>query len=162
MGFPSSDSLYNFEVDGLAADATSIFTMSDANPMADLTTLVFQIEYLSDYDISVSLSYNGGSQALSANYTGLTNGDHSFEMGGETYYSTVEAFQWDLSGIEDTITDYTISITMGEHSSVYGMQLDAGNAFSGQVVPEPSTYAALAGLGVLAAAFLRRRKLSQK
>lgn len=150
-GYPASASIYNTDVSGS-------YAITDSAPISDLATLVFQIDqgaFTGEAPIVPVLSYNGGSQALVADYTLTTAGDYD-NMGSP---SVLLAFQWDLSGILDPITSYTIDWTSGVHGSNFYMQINTGDTFA-QVVPEPSTYALIAGLGVAGLLIFRRKRRS--
>ncbi|QYY34395.1 PEP-CTERM sorting domain-containing protein [Ruficoccus sp. ZRK36] len=151
--FSSSDYIYNA--------SASTYTISSGSPITDLSTLVLQFENAQGMD-TITLSYNGGSQELAASYIGNYAGSHTYNGGGQTGSSTIDVYQWDLSSIESTITDYSITFTTNAHAILWGISLTEGDTYSAIAVPEPSTYAALAGLGVLTVVLLRRRKLSQK
>ncbi|EIP96652.1 PEP-CTERM putative exosortase interaction domain-containing protein [Opitutaceae bacterium TAV1] len=60
---------------------------------------------------------------------------------------------WDISGIAD-ISTFEITWDMEEHSAFTALQL----VQSTSVIPEPSTYAALVSLAILAAVALKRRR----
>lgn len=75
-------------------------------------------------------------------------------IGVNTYF----IYAWTWTGLELEATDtFSIAITgqVDGHVSVDGLRLDAGTV---SAVPEPSTYGAFAGAGVLALALLRRRR----
>ncbi|MBC2595755.1 PEP-CTERM sorting domain-containing protein [Ruficoccus amylovorans] len=126
-----------------------------ATPSLDLNNLIFEMDFSETSPVTVSLTYNGGT-ILAPTYTYSGPGSSSSEMGGD---SDMLALQWDLTGI--TVTDYTITIDAPIHTGIYAISVVEGDTFDGKAIPEPSTYAALAGLGVLGLALLRR-KLSQK
>lgn len=151
--FSSSSYIYNF--------AASSYTISTSTPITGLETLVLQLENNEGFS-SITLNYNGGTQELAASYIGTYTGTHSSTGPEGTSYSNVDVYQWDLSSVIGSITDYTINLTTNEHTVWYGISLSEGNTYSAIAVPEPSTYAALAGLGVLGFVLLRRRNLSQK
>ena len=70
--------------------------------------------------------------------------------------------QWDLSGVAETINAFSIQFTGVQHAQLYALQLDQSSVYSPVVsaspVPEPSSFAALAGLGAIGFAALRRRR----
>lgn len=63
-------------------------------------------------------------------------------------------FQWDLSGITETVTSVRVTSPIPAHSSTIEARLDIGGGAFVQVIPEPST-ALLGGIGIL---FLARRR----
>lgn len=144
-GFPSGSSIYNFDTPGS-------FFISENSPLANLETVVFQSDAVGGMMVAPTLSYNGGSQALAAVNTFSVSGDF---VGMDTS-STIFGYQWDLSGIVDPITDFTINWTSVVHNSNYTMQLNQGDTF--QVVPEPSTYALMAGIACGALILMRRQR----
>lgn len=140
--------------------------VNDATPVADLNTVVFQLQIAEAWtwdlwnDAGAVLNFNGGNQQLAATYRSLVaqefTGTVEMPSGTENLYTNLHAFQWDLSGINDPITSYSIVFSGVQHSQIYGMQLDQTDAvYNTEVVPEPATLtlAALAGI-----AALRRRK----
>ena len=90
--------------------------------------------------------------------------DQAWGSAEQTYfgYSTETAgtfyiYAWTWTGLELEASDtFTIDITSATgHVSLDAIRLDAGTV---SAVPEPATYAAFAGFGVLALAVLRRRR----
>jgi len=157
-GYPASQSIYNFTVPGT-------FTVANSNPLNDLETVAFQLDLGEGNDFFVAdplLSYNGGSQNLVADFTQSAAGPTAFTnpQTGDPGTTTVFAFQWDLSSV-GAITDYAISWTTDAHATTYNLQLDSSDTFSGNAisaVPEPSAFAALAGVTALGLAACRRRR----
>ena len=135
------------------------FTVSDATPLAGLETIVFQldIEIASGTFAAPVLSYNGGTQNLAATFSSTVFSEiKSGGMGASVRY--VYAYQWDLVSA-GTITDFALSWTVpAAHTITYGAQLQQSDTFAGSAIPEPSSFAALAGLGVLGCAAFRRRR----
>lgn len=146
-GFPAGASIYNFIGSGS-------YTLSESSPLADLQTIVFQTDTILDtpFTSAPSLSFNGGSQNLIADFTATTVGE--FNSDGQ---STIFLYQWDLTDILGTITDFEINYTSAPHSSNFAMQLNQGDTFV-QVVPEPRTYALMAGLACGALILMRRQR----
>ncbi|MGC4013843.1 MAG: PEP-CTERM sorting domain-containing protein [Luteolibacter sp.] len=121
----------------------------------DLQTALLQLDIAASgvlpYGTGPLLSYNGGSQELAATYFG-TNGTET--RGGFNY--TGAAWQWDLSGIADTVTSITITVPVQMHSAISAAQIDSGSS-NLAVVPEPSMMGlTLLGGGLLVA---RRRRV---
>lgn len=72
-----------------------------------------------------------------------------FEMAGTSY-----SWTWDLSSYSAAeITSFSIDVTSGMHTAYDNFTLTQTST-----VPEPATYAAFAGLGVLCLAAFRRRR----
>lgn len=155
-GYVGNGSIYS-------SAAGSFSLSSTAASLDDVNTVIFQLDAgLNDTwtNYIPTLSYNGGSQALTADYTGLTNGNFTSEFGGETIYSSNLLYQWDLGGIGDTITEYVINYDVVAHTQTYALQLDSSEAIlSGSVIPESGTYALCAGIVALAGCVVRRRKI---
>lgn len=138
------------------------FSILDSSPVLGLETVLFQIDLegvgsgWEDY-FTVSLNYNGGSQALAYTYqttfaTGPANGPQ-----GST--REIVAFQWDLTGVPTAITSYSIQWSANEHSLFYEMQVNQSDVMT-QVVPEPSTWATLMLGGVVLIVLHRRKFIS--
>lgn len=157
----TSGYLASAATNGIYTPATPLgsFTVSDATPLAGLGTVVFQldIEIASGTFAAPVLSYNGGSQNLAADFSSTVFSEvKSGGMGASVRY--VYAYQWDLVSA-GTITDFSIAWTVpAAHTITYGAQLQQSDAFAGSAIPEPSSFTALAGLGVLGLAASRRRR----
>lgn len=81
---------------------------------------------------------------------GATLGEGTDYMMSGTNY----AWTWDLSPYDaSSISGFSINVTSGMHTAYDNFVLTQTSA-----VPEPASFAALAGLGVLASASLRRRR----
>lgn len=145
-GYPATESIYNFDTPGT-------FSVSDSDPISGMETIIFQIDMGGPMFAAPTFSYNGGAQAL--DYDGIAGspGDF-FGMGSQ---STLHVYQWDLSSIVEPITSYSIDWTSGVHASNYLMQVNTGDTYT-EVVPEPSTYALIAGLACGAILFIRQRR----
>lgn len=128
--------------------ADSVYTITETDPIADLATLVLQAR-LNLRVVTVTFSYNGGSQNLLADFTSSsTAGSQIADF----------AWQWDLSEIEDEITSYTLTINAQSSTYIYSsspLTIDTSDTFA-QVIPEPAT--GFLAFGSLALAFTRRRR----
>lgn len=140
------------------------FAITDLNPVADLSTVTFQIQ-ISYWDlvgtpfptgVLPTLSYNNGAQNLAAtysslNYTGAFTSD--FGNGVADFWG----FQWDLSEITTPIDSFSINYSVTNHAQTYALRLDqTAEMFDHSVVPEPSrAVLVMAALGALV--FRRKR-----
>lgn len=138
-----------------AIDESRVFSISSSTPLDGLTGLVFQLRTgtifpaspdftpfeLAQMAAPVVLSLNGGSIFLNWDSRELTHlSQDSFSA---NYTQEVWEFRWDLSGIEEPITDFSIAWDSHPFGNVFGAQLDQ------IAVPEPSAAAlAAAGLGL--------------
>lgn len=131
-GYFSGSSIYD-------AGAPGMFSLSDASPISDLATLVFQIDAGTAIGVMPVLNYNGGTQALAAQYFAQGDGDHltfNFQT-GQSFPSVNRAWQWDLTGVEVSSYEIVWGSVANNHLTQYGFQLASSDAFT-QVVPEPS------------------------
>ena len=154
-GYAGTGSIYS--------SATGAFSLSSTvNSLSDVNTVIFQLDAGIQGGPSAylpTLSYNGGSQALQADYSGNTNGSFTNSFGGNTIYSTNLFYQWDLSEAGEAISSFAINYSVTPHTQTYALQLNSSEAeLSGSVIPEPGTYALIAGMAALGACAVRRRQ----
>ncbi|MCB5190455.1 PEP-CTERM sorting domain-containing protein [Methylobacillus arboreus] len=155
--YPAGSGLYEW------GGPYSTFTISDSNVISNLGSIVFQshVEPGGNYSLGgaggidaiisdVFLSFNGGSQLLAATSYSLTAAIGA--NGPDPVDYAYGYFTWDLSGVTDPITSYTISFGTHAHSSIQAFQVDQIAA-----VPEPSAYALMLG-GLALVGFAARRK----
>ncbi|MDP0494775.1 MAG: PEP-CTERM sorting domain-containing protein [Verrucomicrobiota bacterium JB024] len=185
--YPASGSLY---FGGFSSD-TNVYggtlAVQEDSPLANLATLVFQVEigevYTYDYyDDPVngllvpSLTLNYGDSetiTLVADYDSLIASvlTGTVEMptgpGGtmqeEPVYQNLYGYQWDVSGY-DNITSFDIEFSGVQHAQLYSLQLNQSDLSYGSSmipVPEPATWAGLFGVAALAFSVLRRRRASR-
>lgn len=117
------------------------FSISGMSTIGSLETLVFQGRISDPFD-SIILNYNGGTQALPADFSAVVS---------DAPYPD-RAWQWDLSGIAG-VSSY--EILFSGHVAVPSMSVTTGDSFA-QVIPEPS--AALLLGAALGSTFIRRRR----
>ncbi len=169
--YPASEGLYYGGFSGDANVNGGTLTVSDATPLTNLSTVVFQVEIGESWTYDFfnhelpTLSYNGGTQSLAATYSSLFDqqylGTIPMPSGDEPIYRNTYALQWDLNGIADPITSFSVSFTGVQHAQLLSLQLDQSDAVLANsvlpaAVPEPSALllaGACAGL-----AGLRRRR----
>lgn len=133
----------------------STYSVDGVSSLTDVATVVFQAR-LGAAPTQLTLSYNGGSQQLIADLTQKV----LFGSGSGPSPTTIDdyAWQWDLSGITEEITSYSITMTVPSSTVIYSsspLQIDAGDTFVA-VVPEPSSM--LLGVAALALTVTRRRR----
>ena len=154
-GYPAGVSVY-------APFTDSVFEIESSGPLGfDIGTIIFQIDIgpgtgFEHLSAAPTLSLNGGSQALAADFTSEAPGAFPFTNPvnpAETGTTTAFQFQWDLSSL-GSVTQYEIQWTTIPHAQTYKLQLDVGDTFT-QVIPEPTS---LALIGVVAAATLAWRR----
>jgi len=164
LGFPSNGG--GIYVGGMSSGTGvySIGTSTGTGAMSSLETVVFQIEIegvgadWSDVFSTLSLNYNGGSQALAANFFQEVSAINTGTMFGEPATKFTLAFQWDLSSEVDPITSFNFQWTAAEHSLTYNLQANQGDTMV-QAVPEPSTCALLL-LGAAGILAWKKRKVA--
>jgi hypothetical protein len=146
--------------------------ITDATPLAGLQTVALQVGIGEAWTYDFynhalpTLSYttaSGTTSGISASFTQTLeqffNGTVSMPTGDEPVYINQYGLQWDLSGVSQPITSFSIDFTGVQHSQLYGATLSQADLMNQVVaVPEPGTYAlmlaGLAGVGFVAA---RRR-----
>ncbi|WP_309385292.1 hypothetical protein [Cerasicoccus frondis] len=142
--------LFSFSGDG------TLF-VSDASPIANLQTILFQVDINNvvgtESFVSVpTLFLNGSTDPIAADFTDSISGGLSFAED-----STLFLFQWDLSDA-GPISSYEIDWTTGAYYYNYEISVDTSDtAYTAMTVPEPQTYAMIAGFGVLCIAVIRKR-----
>jgi hypothetical protein len=151
-GFQASVGLYSF--------SNSYSTTATHASSIDIQNIIFQADASinSDFAFPFSggprLSFNGGTQSIAASYftiTGTENRVTSF--GPQTY--TGASWQWDLSGVTDTINSVSIMSPFSVHTSISGERIDSSGSFSVMPIPEPSAVGLIALSGGL---WLTRRR----
>jgi hypothetical protein len=146
--FLSSTSIYfgNFAQIPNALGGT--LRVSDSTPLANLKTLVFQIQIgeATGYDLysAPALKINGGSSVVNPLFSGILNrfqsGTYPSPATGldEPVYVNTRGYQWDVSSL-GTVTSFAIDFSGVTHSQIYGLQLDQSSSFfSTAVIPEPN------------------------
>ena len=123
------------------AGVVGSFSISDLSSISSLATLILQGQ-ISDPLASMVLNYNGGNQALPADFSGV--------VAGSGYPD--RAWQWDLSAVP-SITSY--EILYSGHHAANSLSVTTGDSFV-QVIPEPTT--GLLGLTALGLTLIRRRR----
>jgi hypothetical protein len=165
-GFRSSVGFYSF------AGPYSFTTGTSSAPF-DIGTVLLQYVggHNPDFD-SQYLTFNGGpvlTYTLADQSTGTLPVSHAVQATGPVNL-TVGAFtadfhghawEWDLTSVVGVITAISIQVPVPVHTSLTNLRLQFGDTYSALLapVPEPSAFAALAGLGALALAATRRRRI---
>lgn len=129
-GYFASTSLYDSGTPGT-------FRITDLSSLANLETVIFQADLGSALGGAPVLSYNGGTQSLAADFVGTSTGNFLGGFGGPPEPTTNYAWQWNLSGVSGSITEFAIDWTTNPHGTIYQLDLAAGDSFT-QVVPEPA------------------------
>lgn len=160
-GYAASGGYYSWGGDYALTVSTSI---QNSALLSDIQNVVFQ-------QVSMgtgvgSLNFQGGpviqlfngSTLLNVNvpvtFSGLGPGVAGSGGGFDGTYAAA-MFQWDLSGVAETVTSISIYSPIPNHSSTIEARLDIGGGSFVQAVPEP-TAALLGSLGVLV--LLRRKR----
>ncbi len=163
--YPASGSIY---YGGFSAEVNyngGTLAVTDSTPVSGLSNIVFQIQIGEAWTYDFlnhelpTLSYTAGSESA----TGVAatssfvlekfyNGTVEMPTGDEDIFINTYLLQWDLSGVTEPITSFSISFTGVQHAQLYALQLDQSDTF--QAVPEPGT----AALAVLGGAFVLLRR----
>lgn len=131
------------------------FTLSTDNILSGLTTVTFDFSYaagLTDIEsIGLTLNFNSTYSALVADsFTVGASETIDTAFGPQTF--TNYSFSWNVLGLGAT-DELSLTWDLGTHNSFNGVTLTQTSS-----VPEPATYAAFAGFGVLLLAAFRRRR----
>lgn len=169
--YVAGDSIYYGGFSGAFNNPGGTMAVTVPNPIADLSTLVFQVQIgeawtydFLDHALPV-LSYTtsaGTVNDVAADFSSIiskiANGTVSMPSGPEPIFFNTHALQWDLSAVVDPITSFNVSFQGVQHAQLKGLRLDQGSdSFTGvNLVPEP-TSAALGLMGAVALLIRRRR-----
>jgi len=152
FGYPAGGSIYSTPF------GSGSYVVSDATPVADLETVIFQIKIGAGssgwLDGPASLTVNGGT-SVSLFADGVPD-ETTADSGFGPIPTRTLAFQWDVSGL-GPISDFEVAFTTaGTSTTITDLQLDQGSEFVPVAVPEPGSLALL-GLGGLMVVRRRRR-----
>lgn len=161
--YPAGGSIYFGGFSGDINNYGGTLAVTDSTPVAGLQNVVFQVQlgeaWTYDFynEMLPVLNYNGGAQQLAAT-TSFTieqffNGTVEMPTGPEEVYINTVLLQWDLTGIAEPITDFTVEFTGVQHAQLYGLRLDQSDVYT--IVPAPGAMALLSIGGLLT--FRRRR-----
>lgn len=148
--FLSANSIYfgNFAQVPNALGGT--LRVSDSTPLANLKTIVFQVQIgeVTGYDFfnpsgTPSLKLNGGSTAVNPMFAGVLdrfqNGTFVSPATGndEPVYVNTWGFQWDVSSL-GPVTSFALDLSAVTHAQIYALQLDQNSSlYNVAVIPEP-------------------------
>lgn len=171
--YGASGSIYFGGFSGDANVNGGTLAVGSTVPLDGLTTVLFQLQIgeATTYDFFnhalPTLSYttsSGTVSSVAATYSSLYNqfynGTVTMPTGEEPLYTNSYALQWDLSGVSEDITSFSISFTGVQHAQLYGVSLQQGNEGNSSsilpsAVPEPSALL-IGALGLLP--LLRRKR----
>jgi len=146
--FLSSSSIYFGNYAQIPNALGGTLRVSDSTPLANLKTLVFQIQIgeATGYDLysAPTLKINGGSSVVNILFSGILNRYQSGTFFSpateldEPVYVNTRGYQWDVSSL-GAVTSFAIDFSGVTHSQIYGLQLDqSSSVFSTAVIPEPN------------------------
>ncbi|GHC61060.1 PEP-CTERM sorting domain-containing protein [Roseibacillus persicicus] len=131
--------------------------VESSNPVANLATIVFQIDMGASSFASTPQLLVNGTDLYPADLSATYAGDYTYSFGGPATATNNFVFQWDLSGVTDPITSYQVQWETAPHSLIYELQVDSSDNFVA-VIPEPSTALLTLFAG---SALLRRRRTAR-
>lgn len=157
FGYPAGGSIYS------SPFGTGTYIVEDLTPVADLATVVFQIQigqgtgsgpgifdpWLTGVPtLTVDTTTAIGISVSPSNTAILSQGIGDSDFGPINI--GVLGVQWDVTGISDPITSFGVEFgPSGTSSTILALQLDQSDTFSVAPIPEPTSLA-LIGLGGLA------------
>lgn len=132
-------------------------TLSTDNVLSGLETVTFEFAYAAGLTsveaIGLVLNYNSSHLGLApASFVTGASETISTAFGDQTF--TTYSFTWSVLGLGST-DNFSITWNLGAHNAFNGVALTQATA---SAVPEPASFAALAGLGSLALVATRRRR----
>ncbi|NCY21731.1 PEP-CTERM sorting domain-containing protein [bacterium] len=166
--FLSSTSIYFGNYAQVANALGGTLRVSDSTPLANLKTIVFQIQIgeVLGYDFynptgAPALKVNGGSSVVNPLFSGVLDRYQSGVFtspatgNDEPVFVNTWGYQWDVNSL-GPISSFSIDFSAVTHSQVYALKLDQGTAlFNVAMIPEPGvSWMLLSGLGWL---LVRRR-----
>lgn len=137
---------------------TPTFSLSTGNVLDDLETITFEFSYAAGLtsveSIGLVLNYDAARAGLApSSFSTGASQTIGTVFGNQTF--TNYSFTWIVGGFGDTDA-FTLSWSLGSHNAFNGVALVQTAA--GAAVPEPSSFAGLAGLGALAVVLSRRSR----
>lgn len=170
--YPAGGSIYFGGFSDVVNLSGGTLSVSDSTPLSGLSNVAFQIEIGEawTYDffngtlpvLSYTTALGTVTDIAATEWTLVSrfdNGQVEMPTGLETVYINSYLLQWNLTSVEEEITSIGITFTGVQHSQIYALRLDQSDVYT-SAVPEPATFAALAGFGVLVIAAFRRRARS--
>lgn len=160
---------------GFSADVNNnggTLSVTDSSPLAGLQTIAFQVgigeAWTHDFynQALPTLSYttaSGSVTSVAASNSRVAeaffNGKVAMPTGDENVYINQYLLQWDLSGVTQPITSFSISFTGVQHAQLYGLTLTQAAVAA---VPEPSTYAMLLAGALMVGGVSAARRRQQR
>lgn len=167
--YPASGSMYYGGFSGDINNDGGTLAVVDNSPIANLSNIVFQIQIgeawtydFLDHELP-TLTYTTGLGTvvgLAASNSSILekfyNGTVEMPTGEEDIYINTYALQWDLSGVTEPITSFSISFTGVQHAQLYKLSVEQSDTYV-QAVPEPTSAVLFAAGAVVALSRCRRR-----
>ena len=109
----------------------SVLRITSGNPLADASSIVFNIRTNSTHDSIANLYIGSSSFVPSASFASI---GESYESSFGTLTPTFTSYQWDLNnlGISESlqIEDLYVEFTAADHLSITGLQLDQSDTYN--------------------------------